>query len=103
MSISLRGATTVATDSAQIVLMDENLTQLTELFEIAQEFKTNVDRTYLGTIIPNTLGIVATLFLHWGYAAAVLFNAAFWIPQLAYVMRPLYKHKAHNRLPQKNN
>ena len=103
VSISLRGATTVATDSAQIVLMDENLTQLTELFEIAQEFKTNVDRTYLGTIIPNTLGIVATLFLHWGYAAAVLFNAAFWIPQLAYVMRPLYKHKAHNRLPQKNN
>ena len=65
VSISLRGATTVATDSAQIVLMDENLTQLTELFEIAQEFKTNVDRTYLGTIIPNTLGIVATLSLHW--------------------------------------
>lgn len=92
VSISLRGATTVATDSAQVVLMDENLTQLTELFDIAQEFKTNIDRTFLGTIIPNALGIAATLFLHWGYAAAVLLNAAFWMPQLAYVMHPLYKH-----------
>jgi Cu2+-exporting ATPase len=103
VSISLRGATTVATDSAQIVLMDENLTQLTEVFEIAQEFKTNTDRTYLSTIIPNTVGIAATFFLHWGYAAAVLLNAALWIPQLAYVMHPLYKHKADNRLPQRNN
>jgi len=93
VSISLRGATTVATDSAQIVLMDENLTQLTELFDIAQEFKTNIDRSFWGTLIPNTLGIAATLFLHWGYTAAVLLNASLWVPQLAYVMHPLYKYQ----------
>jgi len=73
--------------------MDENLTQLTELFDIAQEFKTNIDRSFWGTLIPNTLGIAATLFLHWGYTAAVLLNASLWVPQLAYVMHPLYKYQ----------
>ena len=91
VSISLRGATTVATDSAQIVLMDEDLAQLTQLFEVAEEFKTNIDRSFLATIVPNMLGIAGTLFLHWGYATAVLLGSAFWLPQLAYVMRPLYK------------
>ena len=103
VSISLRGATTVATDSAQIVLMDENLTPLTEVFEIAQEFKTNIDRSFLAAIVPNMLGIAGTLFLNWGYATAVLLGSAFWLPQLALVMRPLYKHKADNRLPQRTH
>ena len=87
-------------DGVTILVISE---ELEELFEIADEFKTNVDRTYLGTIVPNTLGIVGTLFFGWGYAAAILFNAAFWVPQLAYVMRPLYKHKAQNRLPQRSH
>lgn len=39
VSISLRGATTVATDAAQIVLMDDDLTQLRVLWELAQGFE----------------------------------------------------------------
>lgn len=100
VSISLSGATSVATDSAQIILMDENLARLPELFALANEFKTNMDNTYLSTIIPSSAGIAATLFLHWGFATAVLFNALFWLPQLAYVTYPLYKHQA--KLPESN-
>lgn len=93
VSVSLRGATTVATDSAQIVLMNEDLAQLTDLFEVAQEFKTNIDQGFLLTIVPNLIGIAGTLFLGWGYLTAVLLGSAFWVPQLAHVMRPLYEHR----------
>ncbi|MCV6637559.1 heavy metal translocating P-type ATPase [Candidatus Albibeggiatoa sp. nov. NOAA] len=39
VSISLRGATTAATDAAQIILMDSNLNKLPELFAIAEKFE----------------------------------------------------------------
>jgi Cu2+-exporting ATPase len=39
VSISLRGATTVATDAAQVVLMDDDLNQLRLLWELAEGFE----------------------------------------------------------------
>jgi Cu2+-exporting ATPase len=39
VSISLRGATTVATDAAQVVLMDDDLNQLRWLWELAEGFE----------------------------------------------------------------
>lgn len=93
VSISLRGATTIATDTAQIVLMDESLEQLTSLFDIADEFKRNMDGSYVTTIVPNLIGIGGTLFFHWGFFSAVMFNTFLWLPQLAHVMSPLYKGK----------
>jgi Cu2+-exporting ATPase len=39
VSISLRGATTVATDAAQVVLMDDDLNQLKLLWELAESFE----------------------------------------------------------------
>ena len=39
VSVSLRGATTVATDAAQVVLMDDDLTQLRLLWELAEGFE----------------------------------------------------------------
>jgi heavy metal translocating P-type ATPase len=39
VSISLRGATTVATDAAQVVLMEDHLDQLRLLWELAQGFE----------------------------------------------------------------
>jgi Cu2+-exporting ATPase len=39
VSVSLRGATTVATDAAQVVLMDDDLSQLRLLWELAEGFE----------------------------------------------------------------
>ena len=44
VSISLRGASTVATDTAQIILMNENLEQLGLLFDIAKNFDKNMKK-----------------------------------------------------------
>ncbi len=93
VSISLRGATTVAMDTAQIVLMNGDLTQLPYLFDLSQEFNRNLDRTFMSTIIPDIIGIASTYLFGWGLLTAVLFKASLWPPQLTNVMHPLYKHR----------
>src|SRR5690606_33232643 len=45
-SVSLRGATTVATDTAQVVLMDGTLRNLPQLFTLAERFDRNVRTSF---------------------------------------------------------
>ncbi|MFM8275476.1 MAG: heavy metal translocating P-type ATPase [Cyanobium sp.] len=42
VSVSLRGATTIATDAAQVVLMDDDLSQFQVLWELAQSFDQSI-------------------------------------------------------------
>jgi Cu2+-exporting ATPase len=42
ISFSLRGATTIATDTAQIVLMNDHLAQITLLWQVAQNYQDNI-------------------------------------------------------------
>lgn len=63
VSISLRGATTIATDAAQIVMMDESLTQLPHLFNLGREFDRNMKVNYAFAIAPS-LVLVSGVFLH---------------------------------------
>lgn len=53
VSISIRGASTVATDAAQIVLMDQSLKQLVYLFELAEQFETNMKTTMAFVVVPS--------------------------------------------------
>jgi Cu2+-exporting ATPase len=97
LSISLRGATTIATDTAHIVLMDDSLQQLTSIFDLAQEFNGNLNSSFMMTVIPNLICIGGTFLFHWGLATAVIFNICLWFPQLTNVMLPLYKHRETNK------
>ena len=42
VSISLRGTSTIATDTAQVILMDESLKQLPNLFALADHLNKNM-------------------------------------------------------------
>jgi heavy metal translocating P-type ATPase len=72
VSISLRGASTVATDTAAIILMDSHLNQLDHLFEIAKEFNTNMKNNLNFSIIPGFLCWGGVFFLHFGIVSTVL-------------------------------
>ncbi len=72
ISVSLRGATSVATDSAQIVLMKQSLQQLDQLFEIANGFNKNLDQTMRLAYIPGSVLIGGVFLLHFGMPAALL-------------------------------
>jgi heavy metal translocating P-type ATPase len=62
ISISLSGATSIATDTAQIVLMDGSLKHLPDLLEIATELEKNLDRSWLFNVIPSTLTVIGAFF-----------------------------------------
>ena len=93
VSISLCGASTVATDTAQVVLMDESLVQLCNLFDLAQEFKQRMKLTYVAICIPHLLAASGALFLHFGFVYAVLMNQVGFFSGLINVMSPLVKHR----------
>ncbi len=75
VSVSLRGASTAATDTAQIVLMDSSLTQLAHLFDIAQSFEANMQVNLMTAILPGVICIGGIFFLHFGiFAGLILYN-----------------------------
>ena len=73
-SVSLRGATTVATDAAQVVLMDDDLTQLTTLWTLAQRVHASLDGTQR----------LATRFSLGAAGAVLLLPYKFWIVEFGW-------------------
>ena len=72
VSISLLGASTVATDAAQIILMDQSLRHLGDLFDLARECETHVKRTFLAVLLPHLAGMGGALFFNFGLVPAFL-------------------------------
>jgi Cu2+-exporting ATPase len=73
-SISLRGASTAATDTAQVILMDQSLNQLCKAFDIAKDFDANMRLGFAMTIIPGLIGLSGAFLLHFGLVAPILLN-----------------------------
>jgi Cu2+-exporting ATPase len=85
VSMSLCGASTLATDTARIILMGQNLEQLDELFTLAEAFEANMDRGLLSSAVPGCIiivgamagliGLTSSIALYWAGAMAGLANA----------------------------
>lgn len=88
ISISMRGASTVATDTANIVLMDGTLNNLPLLFEMAQEYQGNMRQTFAVTLLPSLIGAGGALFLHWGLITTILLNQVGIVLGVGNAMRP---------------
>lgn len=97
VSVSLRGSTTIAMDTAQIVLMDTTLEQLPLLFQLGREMESNLKTTHTLAIVPG-LGIWAGVFFgHLGILGATLiFEASLWVG-IANAMRPLLTYQETNQ------
>jgi len=72
VSISLRGASTVATDAAQVILMDQSLRHLGDLLDLAREYQSHVKRTFLAVLLPHLVGMAGVLFFHFGLVPIVI-------------------------------
>ena len=88
VSISLRGASTVATDTAQLILMDQSLNQLNHLFDIAQQFDTNIKITLATALIPGFICVGGVFLLHFGvFSSMILYNFSL-VAGVSNAMRP---------------
>jgi len=75
VSISLRGASSIATDTAQVILMDESLKQLPLLFDLANRLEKNMRTSFVTAVIPGVLCVGGVYFFHIGViTASILYN-----------------------------
>ena len=74
VSISLRGASTIATDTAQVVFMEESLTKLLSLRDISHDLQRNVDRSWGLIIVPNIICVSGAFLAGFGVMHSMVFN-----------------------------
>lgn len=93
VSISLCGASSVATDTAQIILMEGNLKKLKSLFEISKFFEANMRTNYLTSIIPGAITLAGVFLFNMGLAGGMLVYFSAKMVGLTNAMLPLVKHE----------
>jgi len=74
VSISLKGAASIATDLAQVILMDGSLSNLCELFDIAKNLENNLRNTFMIFSVPVILNLGGAFFLHFNLMTTVITN-----------------------------
>src|SRR5262249_18466707 len=91
VSISLRGASSIATDTAHIVFLEEGLAKLCELRDIARDLDHNVKRSWSMILAPNIACIVGVFTMGFGIMASVVTNTVAALIALGNGMLPLRK------------
>ena len=94
VSISLRGAASIATDTADILFLDEGLSRLCELRDIACDLDRNVRRSWQMLVVPNAVCVAGVFALGWGVMASVVLNNLSALAALANGLVPMRKAMA---------
>jgi heavy metal translocating P-type ATPase len=89
VSISLRGATSIATDTAHVVFMEQSLGKLCELRDIARDLDRNVRNSWLMILGPNIACIAGVFTLGFGIGASVVTNNIAALAALANGLLPM--------------
>jgi Cu2+-exporting ATPase len=93
VSISLRGASTLATDTAQVVFLEGGLSRLCELREIARDLDRNVNRSWSMIVAPNVANMIGVFMIGSGIMTSVITNNVSALAALANGLLPLRKVK----------
>lgn len=89
LSISLRGATTVATDTAQIILMKGNLNELLYLFQLGRAFDRDLKLNVRFTTAVTAVAMSGILLAGFTFVATEVFYSLSLFGGLAIAMKPL--------------
>ena len=93
VSISLRGASTLATDTAQVVFLEGGLSRLCDLREIAHDLDRNVNRSWSMIVAPNVTNMIGVFTMGFGIMTSVVTNNVSALAALANGLLPLRKVK----------
>jgi Cu2+-exporting ATPase len=98
VSLSLRGASSAATDTAQVVMMDGTLQKVPKLFHLADEFEQTMQKNMFISFAPGIFNIAGVYLLHFGVAASFIISYIGFIAGLGNIIWPLVKHQEALRL-----
>ena len=93
VSVSLLGATTVATDTAKIILMEGSLHQLPELLRVADEFALNLKQNIWFTSGVSVVAVSGILLAGFTFVATEILYSAALFGGLGIAMMPLIKRR----------
>ncbi len=93
VSISLRGASTIATDTAQVILMDESLNQLCHLFDVAGQYNTNAMVSFAVIVTPALICIGGVYFLQFSLVHSTILGQIGLLAGVGNSMWPLKEHR----------
>ena len=79
VSISFRSATNVASDNAQIVLMDDNLLQLQVLFNLAEGYSQNIAKNHKQAVVMSLVAAATVMLLPYKF----LLVEGLWVVEFA--------------------
>ena len=91
VSISLRGATSIATDTAHVVFMEQSLGRLCELRDIARDLHRNVRNSWIMILAPNIACVAGVFTLGFGIGMSVMTNNVASLAALANGLLPMRK------------
>ncbi|NJP07968.1 MAG: heavy metal translocating P-type ATPase [Chloroflexaceae bacterium] len=93
VSISLRGASTVATDTAQIIMMHGNLAGLPTVFDYAHDFYINTNVAFGLVLLPMFIGAGGVVFLGFGLFHTTILGVSGLMLGLGNSMVPAIKYR----------
>ena len=91
VSISLRGASSVATDTAQVVFMEDSLTKLLQLHDASRDLGKNLKVSWGFIIVPNVICVAGAFFGVFGVMHSMVFNQVGGMLALGNGLTPLRK------------
>jgi Cu2+-exporting ATPase len=97
VSISLRGASSIATDTAEIVFMEESLEKLLQVHDISRDLQRNIKTSWRMIVGANALCIAGAVFGNFGVMHSMVFNQIGGLAAVANGLIPLRKASALQR------
>jgi heavy metal translocating P-type ATPase len=91
VSISLRGASSVATDVAQVVFMEDNLSKLLQLHDVSRDLHRNIRTSWGLILVPNLLCVAGAFVAGFGVMHSMVFNQIGGMLAVGNGLRPLRK------------
>ncbi len=89
VSVSLRGATSLATDLAQVILMDGSLSHLCTLFDISKDLEANLQKSLKISLVPTVTNMAGAFVLNFGIVTAFVVSHTIFLFGLNNAMQPL--------------
>ncbi len=93
VSISLKGASTAATDTAQIIFMDGTLAPLPELLGLADAYERTMRTNLVASFAPGVVTITGVYLLHFGVGAAMAIAYLGMLAGLGNTLLPLTRYQ----------
>ena len=103
VSVSTGGPATIATDAAQIILIDQDLNQLGSLFDIAEKFTSKQRFNLALPLLMDLIDISTTVFMHLGLTYSLLFAYSGVLISAINAKLPLIRYQRQESKPVKKS